>query len=399
VRKSVEMPAVLDGTDAAEAAGLVYASSDTTGLTRQRRGRGFVYRDAAGKSVVDPTVLERIGRLVIPPAWRDVWICANPAGHIQAVGFDERGRKQYRYHEQFRAMRDEAKFEHVIRFAEALPRLRRRVATDMSSRGLGREKVLATIVQLLETTLIRIGNTAYAQENGSYGLTTLLARHATLAGSELRLHFKGKSGRIWRLSVSDRRIAKVVKPCQELPGQHLFQYLDEAGERQAVTSADVNAYLRDAARADVTTKDFRTWAGTVVAAKVLAARSSDASPSKSAVAKAIAEAADRLGNTVAVCRKCYVHPDVLAAYMSGELALPKARRNPAFDPVEAGVLALLRSRASANGADVADAERRRPWLSTRSERPQRSPPPPAREAVAPRSSTRRHRGQHRSASS
>jgi DNA topoisomerase-1 len=351
---------VLDARAAASGAdGVVYVSTDAPGLTRQRRGRGFLYRDAARTQVVDRSVLERIRRLVIPPAWRDVWICPNPVGHVQATGFDERGRKQYRYHEQFRAMRDEAKFEHVIRFAEALPRLRRRVAADMTSRGLGQAKVLATIVQLLETTMIRIGNTAYARENGSYGLTTLLPRHATLAGSELRLHFKGKSGRTWRLSVNDRRIAGVVKSCQELPGQHLFQYLDEAGERQAVTSADVNAYLKDAARADITTKDFRTWAGTVLAAVVLAERCTAGPPTKSALAAAIAEAAGRLGNTVAVCRRCYIHPDVIAAYMSGELALPNEPRNPALDPAEAGVLALLRKRASRRSA----AHRARPTKS------------------------------------
>jgi DNA topoisomerase-1 len=294
--------------------------------------------------VRDRTVLDRIDRLVIPPAWRDVWICADPAGHIQAVGYDERGRKQYHYHEGFRAMRDEAKYEHLVRFAEALPRLRRRVAADMAAAGLRRSKVLATVVRLLEATMIRVGNRAYEQQNHSYGLTTLLARHATLEGSELRLHFRGKSGKQWRLSVRDRRIARIVRSCQELPGQHLFQYLDPAGEPQAVTSDDVNAYLKDAAGADITAKDFRTWGGTVQAATALAERSAAGEPpNKRAVTATIREVAKRLGNTLAVCRKCYVHPDIVAAYLSGELALPPVRHSPDLDAAEASVLAFLRA--------------------------------------------------------
>jgi DNA topoisomerase-1 len=348
VPKSDEVAVPLELKAAAKAARLVYASTDAPGVTRHRRGRGFVYRHAGGAVVRDRALLERVHRLVIPPAWRNVWICADPAGHIQAVGYDERGRKQYRYHERFRTMREEAKYEHLVRFAEALPRLRRRVASDMAATGLRQPKVLATLVRLLEATMIRVGNRAYERKNHSYGLTTLLARHATLEGSELRLHFKGKSGKTWRLSVHDRRVARIVRSCQELPGQHLFQYLDHAGEPQAITSDDVNAYLKDAAGTDITAKDFRTWGGTVHAAVGLAARSAAGEPpSKRAVTATIKEVARRLGNTLAVCRKCYVHPDIVTAYLSGELALAPVRHSPDLDADEAAVLAFLRNRASA----------------------------------------------------
>jgi len=345
VRKSVASPVSLDPERAAQAAGLVYAATDAPGIRRLRRGRGFVYLDAKGRQISDVKVLDRIHHLVIQPAWRDVWICADPAGHIQATGLDERGRRQYRYHDAFRAERDQAKFEHLIAFAEALPRLRRRIDADMRTQGLGRDKVLATIVLLLERTLCRVGNTAYARENHSYGLTTLLARHARLDGSELQLAFKGKSGRIWRLSLQDRRIARVIRSCQDLPGQHLFQYLDDDGTPRSVTSSDVNAYIKDAAGADISTKDFRTWAGTVQAALALASRAATgAAPSKRAVAAAIAEVAGRLGNTPAVCRRCYVHPDVVTAFLAGELALPGGPHSPELDPAEAAVLAFLRRR-------------------------------------------------------
>jgi len=334
--------------EAAKAAGLVYASTDAPGLRRRRRGGGFVYVDLDGHRVSDRHVLERIYRLVIPPAWRDVWICADPQGHIQAVGVDDRGRRQYRYHDDFRAVRDAAKFEHLIAFAEALPRLRRRVAADMAKPGLRRDKVLATVVLLLETTLIRVGNPEYARKNRSYGLTTLNARHATLAGSEVRFHFTGKSGKQWRLGVRDRRVARIVRSCQELPGQALFKYLDERGDPQAVTSADVNAYLKQATGADVTAKDFRTWRGTVMAAHALAERAATGEgPSKRGVSAVIKEVAARLGNTAAICRKCYVHPDIIEAYLAGELFLPKGPHSPELDADEAAVLAFLRHRAAA----------------------------------------------------
>jgi DNA topoisomerase I len=350
VRKSQKSKHNIAPKEAALAAGLTYAETDAPGFSRRRRGRGFVYLDTEGRPLTDLADLERIHRLVIPPAWREVWTCADPAGHIQAIGFDERGRRQYRYHDRFRTERDEAKFEHLIAFAEALPRLRRQIEADMAKPCLGRAKVLATIVLLLERTLCRVGNTAYARQNHSYGLTTLLARHATLDGAELRLNFKGKSGRSWELSLRDRRIARVIRSCQELPGQALFQYLDDDGERQSVTSADVNAYLKEAAGADISTKDFRTWAGTVHAALALASRAAEgAPPSKRAVAAAIAEVAGRLGNTPAVCRKCYVHPAVVEAYLAGELALRRAPHSPALDPAEAAVLAFLRRGIARHG--------------------------------------------------
>jgi DNA topoisomerase-1 len=340
--------------DAASAAGLRYVSDEGPGLSRRRSGTGFSYRDAKGAVVRDKAVLARIRKLAIPPAWTGVWICPRANGHIQATGRDARGRKQYRYHPDWRLARDATKYEHIMEFAHGLPRLRARVTADMARRGLGREKVLATVTHLLDTTLIRVGNEDYAQSNQSYGLTTLRNRHVTVEGGELRFDFKGKSGKMWKLRLRDRRVAKVVRACQELPGQELFQYIDEDGTRQTIDSADVNAYLREASGRDITAKDFRTWAGTVLAAMALSEfeKFDSSTAAKRNVKAAIERTASRLGNTPTICRKCYVHPEILDGYMQGALLVQVKREVEAelredleeLRPEEAAVLAFLRQR-------------------------------------------------------
>jgi DNA topoisomerase-1 len=342
---------IVEPKEAARAAGLRYVSDARPGITREPKGDGFVYRDAGGQLVKDEAVLERIRSLAIPPAYADVWICPHANGHIQATGRDARGRKQYRYHPRWRETRDATKYEHMAEFAEALPAIRARVAADLRRKGLPREKVLATIVRLLETTLIRVGNDDYAKENGSFGLTTLRNRHVAVKGETMRFAFKGKSGKTWKLGVQDRRVAKVVRECQDLPGQELFAYVDEDGTPHDVTSGDVNDYLREITGRDITAKDFRTWAGTVMAA--LALREFEAVDSQAAAKRniraAIETVAARLGNTPTVCRKCYVHPDLLDGYMAGQLALEMAERAEEelreemedLRPEEAAVLALL----------------------------------------------------------
>ena len=260
---------VVDPRDAAESAGLTYVSDEEPGIRRKKAGTGFTYIRPGGGKVEDEATLNRIRKLAVPPAYTDVWICAKANGHIQATGRDAKGRKQYRYHPDFRAIRESTKYEHMLEFAKSLPAIRETIAEHMALRGLPREKVLATVVDLLEKTLIRVGNDDYAKQNKSYGLTTLQNQHVAVNGSELRFQFKGKSGKVWRLKVKDRRIAKIVRACQDLPGQELFQYIDEDGERRDVTSSDVNAYLREITGRDVTAKDFRTWQGTVLAAIAL----------------------------------------------------------------------------------------------------------------------------------
>jgi DNA topoisomerase-1 len=345
-----EPQAIIESRDAAQTAGLVYVSTDGPGLSRRRAGKGFSYRLQDGRRVGDPAVLKRIRALAIPPAWTHVWICADPDGHIQAVGQDQCGRRQYRYHARFREARDGVKFEHLIGFAQALPGLRRQVAADMAAPGLGRAKVLATVAHLLETTMIRVGNPAYAKDNKSYGLTTLLDRHVEVEGGELRFQFKGKGGKTWRLGVRDRRIARIVRSCQDLPGQHLFQYVDEAGDLQAVTSADVNSYLKEVSGAEITAKDFRTWTGTVLAAMALSQfePADSAARAKRNVTAAITQVSARLGNTPAICRKCYVHPEIVSAYLDGALSL-KVRQGidaQLLRADEAAVLSFLRARAA-----------------------------------------------------
>jgi DNA topoisomerase I len=349
-----DIAAAPDARESAESAGLVYVSDEQRGITREAVADGFRYRKANGELLRDEATLERIRKLAIPPAWTDVWICPKANGHLQATGRDARGRKQYRYHPQFRELRESTKFGHMMEFARALPAIRERIAEHMALRGLPREKVLATVVHLLETTLIRVGNEDYARANKSYGLTTLRNPHVKIEGAQLRFQFKGKSGKTWKLQVKDRRIARIVRSCQELPGQELFQYLDEQGEVRRVTSADVNAYLREISGQDITAKDFRTWAGTVLAAMAL--REFEAFDTQAAhkknVRDAIERVAARLGNTPTICRKCYVHPEVLQAYAEGGLLLEVKERVEeelradlaALKPEEAAVLALLEAR-------------------------------------------------------
>jgi DNA topoisomerase-1 len=348
-----ECPQVGDPRDAADAAGLRYVSDEAPGIRRRRQGRGFAYLRPGGEILSDPRVLAHIRSLAIPPAWTDVWICPYADGHIQATGRDARGRKQYRYHALFREARESTKYDHLIAFARALPAIRSKVREHMGLRGLPREKVLATAVHLLETTLIRIGNGDYARQNNSYGLTTLKGRHVVIDGSEIRFRFTGKGGKQWLLKVRDRRVAKVMRACQELPGQELLQYLDETGKPQALSSGDVNAYLKEITGRDVTAKDFRTWAGTLLAALALdeLGRSDSATQAKRNLRAAMERVAARLGNTATICRKCYVHPVVLTSYLEDGLDLriksrPESSAAPAggLAPEEAAVLALLEER-------------------------------------------------------
>jgi DNA topoisomerase I len=345
---------VVDPRDAAESAGLTYVSDEEPGIRRQKAGTGFTYIRPGGGKVEDEATLNRIRKLAVPPAYTDVWICAKANGHIQATGRDAKGRKQYRYHPDFRAIRESTKYEHMLEFAKSLPAIREKIAEHMALRGLPREKVLATVVNLLETTLIRVGNDDYAKQNKSYGLTTLKNQHVAVNGSELRFQFKGKSGKVWRLKVKDRRIAKIVRACQDLPGQELFGYVDETGEHHDVTSTDVNAYLREITGRDLTAKDFRTWQGTVLAAVAL--QEFESFDTKAALKKnvkaAIERVASRLGNTPTICRKCYVHPEVLTAYAEGQLLFQikgeveaELRENlPDLRPEEAAVLTFLEAR-------------------------------------------------------
>ena len=339
----------------AEEAGLQYVSDDRPGYTRRAQGKHFDYFDTDGKSIRDDQRRLRIKRLAIPPAWTDVWICPSPNGHIQATGRDARGRKQYRYHERWREVRDENKFDRLAHFAKALPNIRRRVAQDLKLPSLPRRKVLATIVRLLERTFIRIGNEEYARENKSFGLTTLKNRHVTVKGAQVRFRFRGKGGRQHDMDVADRRVAKVIAKCQDLPGQDLFQYLDEDGKVQDVTSQEVNDYLRQIAGEDFTAKDFRTWGGTVLAAIALSKQEEfeTKKQAKSNIKTAICAVAELLGNTPAICRKCYVHPVIVEAYLNRKriAGLNDATQRPKqFDlrGAERAVLKFLRARGAAD---------------------------------------------------
>jgi DNA topoisomerase-1 len=308
-----------DSLEAAEEAGLRYVSDDQPGFLRQSKGHEFEYLDTKGKPIRDEQRLLRIKRLAIPPAWRDIWICPSPNGHIQATGRDARKRKQYLYHERWREIRDENKYDRMIVFGKALPKIRKRAQKDLGLSGLPRAKVLATVVQLLERSLIRIGNEEYARENKSFGLTTMQDRHVDVKGSKLRFRFRGKSGRQHEVDVTDRRIARIVLKLQDLPGQSLFQYLDDEDNVCEITSQDVNDYLRKITGEDFTAKDFRTWAGTVLAALAVgtAGISKTKKQAKANIKHAISAVADVLGNTPAVCRRCYIHPAVLEAYLNG----------------------------------------------------------------------------------
>lgn len=347
--------AIVDVKDAAEYAGLTYLSDEKAGISRKRSGKGFSYRTAQGAKP-DARTLKRIRLLAIPPAWTDVWICPKAEGHIQATGRDARGRKQYRYHARFREVRESTKYHRMLAFAASLPVIRTKVQEHLALRRLPREKVLATVVHLLEATLIRVGSDEYARSNKSYGLTTLENRHVEIDGTTLRFNFKGKSGKVWRLSVRDRRIAKVIRACQDLPGQELFQYVDEGGDVCDVTSADVNGYLREVSGEDITAKDFRTWHGTVLAAMALQEfeKFDSQAAAKQNVRDAIQRVASRLGNTPTICRKCYIHPEIFASYAEGSLLLEVKEQVEAelrddlahLKPEEAAVLTLLQSRLS-----------------------------------------------------
>jgi DNA topoisomerase-1 len=310
-----------DPEKVAEEAGLRYVSDEKPGYTRKRKGEDFEFFDIEGKRIRDETRLLRIRRLAIPPAYTDVWICPSANGHIQATGRDARGRKQYRYHERWREVRDENKYERMVVFGKALPKIRRRVNRDLKRRGLPREKVLATVVQLLERTFIRIGNEEYAKENKSFGLTTMRNRHIDVTATKLKFSFRGKSGVQHEVDVTDRRLAKIIRQLQELPGQDVFQYVDETGEVRQIDSQDVNDYLREITGEDFTAKDFRTWAGTVLAAMALHAQEAfeNKTQAKKNIKDAVSAVAKILGNTPTVCRKCYVHPAVLETYLDGAM--------------------------------------------------------------------------------
>ena len=340
----------IDGPASAEAAGLVYTSDNQSGIRRIRKGKTFQYLDARGRRVGAADVA-RIRALAIPPAWTDVWICAQARGHLQATGRDARGRKQYRYHTKWRAARDETKYGRLTAFGRALPAIRRRLDADLRRAGLPREKVLAAVVKLLEKTFIRVGNDEYARANHSFGLTTMRDGHVRVSGSKVRFIFKGKSGVEHELELDDRRLARIVKQCRDLSGQELFQYRDGSGEVVDIGSADVNAYLKEITGQDFTSKDFRTWAGTVLAASLLgkAELASSENRAKKNIVGAIEQVAKQLGNTRAVCRKCYVHPAVLDAYLDGTIANSSraARSTGGLTSAEAAVLHLLQRRAHA----------------------------------------------------
>lgn len=337
----------------ARAAGLRYVSDDAPGISRRKNGKGFLYRNTEGETIRDEKILARIKALAIPPAWQDVWICPFANGHIQATGLDERGRKQYRYHDKWRAVRDQHKYEKMMAFGRALPKIRRRVARDLKQRGLSRTKVLAAIVQLLEKTMIRVGNERYAKENKSFGLTTMRNRHAKIKGKTVHFDFKGKSGVHHEIDLQDEKLARVISRLQDLPGQELFQYEDENGEIISAGSGDVNEYLHEIAGEEFTAKDFRTWNGTVLAALALQEFEKFASQAqaKKNVVAAIERVAERLGNTPSVCRKCYVHPAVVDSYLDGSLlgvlqqkTAQELKNLRDLRTEEAAVLAFLQSR-------------------------------------------------------
>lgn len=331
--------------------GLHYVCDRQPGILRLRRGRGFSYRNGRGERITDADTLARIRGLAIPPAWTEVWICGDPRGHLQATGRDAKGRKQYRYHPRWSEARNVTKFDRLVEFAAALPALRARVEADLARTGLPREKVVATVVRLLRTTAIRIGNTEYARANDSFGLTTLRDRHVAVNGAEIGFRFRGKSGKQFEVSWHDRRLARIVRHCQDLPGQELFQYVDSDGAQCVLSSSDVNDYLRDAMGEDFSAKDFRTWAGTVAAATSLR-ELHNAHPRrmKANLVDAVKAVACQLVNTPAVCRRHYIHPALIEAYESGdlftELREPKSRRKASrcLDPEEQAVLAFLRKR-------------------------------------------------------
>ncbi len=349
---------IKDPIEAAKAAGLRYVSDEMPGFRRKRSGKGFTYIDTNGQMIRDPAVLQRIQALAIPPAWEEVWICPSPNGHIQATARDAKGRKQYRYHANWRDVRDETKFGRMIEFAKVLPKIRKRVNEDLKLSNMPREKILATVVRLLETTFIRVGNEAYARTNRSFGLTTLRTRHVDVSGSTLKFQFRGKSGKYHSITLNDPKVAKVIKHCQDLPGQELFQYLDETGNTQTIDSTDVNQYLREICGQDFTAKDFRTWAGTVLAACALKEfeECDGETQAKKNLVSAIQTVAKQLGNTPAVCRKCYVHPAIMEAYLEDrnlenlhlKQTLSRNKESVNLRPEERAVMNFLQQRLNPN---------------------------------------------------
>ena len=331
---SADTGELADPAASARAAGLRYVSDQSPGIRRKRVGKGFTYRDRDGSTIREAGIIRRIRSLVIPPAWTDVWICHDPRGHLQATGRDARGRKQYRYHPRWREVRDAVKYDRMLAFAEALPKVREHTDRDLERPGLPKQKVLATVVRLLEETRIRIGNDEYRKENGSYGLTTLRNRHANVIGAEVRFSFRGKSGKQHNVEFHDRRMARIIKRFLEIPGQELFKYVDDDGEVNAIDSAEVNEYLRQITGEDFTAKDFRTWAGTILAARFLreTAGATNSRAAKKQLVRAIARVADELGNTPAVAKKGYIHPAVIAAYLSGGLKPISEKDHP--DPYD-----------------------------------------------------------------
>jgi DNA topoisomerase I len=343
----------------ARRARLRYTSDLEPGIQRIRNGKSFSFKFPNGKKIRSKKILERIKKLVIPPAWTDVWISQDPNGHLQATGRDARGRKQYRYHAKWSMVRDENKFSRIISFGKKIPQIRETIQDHLGLSGLPREKILATVVQLLEKTLIRVGNVEYAKENNSYGLTTMKNKHVKVSGSAMEFQFRGKGGKEFNVGIEDPRLARIIKKCQELPGQKLFQYVENE-ERKAITSTDVNDYLKEIAGEEFSAKDFRTWAGTVFAALALQefeTFDSDVQAKKNVV-EAIRNVSKRLGNTPAICRKCYIHPGVMDAYLDGEMAVILKKRTEKelvnnlteLSPEEAAVLAFLEKRLQQSAA-------------------------------------------------
>jgi DNA topoisomerase I len=332
--------------ESAERAGLRYVTDAWRGIRRKLVGERFVYEGSDGKRITNERTLERIRMLAIPPAWTDVWICPSANGHLQVTARDAKGRKQYRYHPRYREIRDETKFDRMIDFSRMLPSVRSTVEGHLRLRGLPREKALATVVWLLERTLIRVGNLEYARDNESYGLTTLEGRHAAVRGAKVRFLFKGKSGKEHAVSVEDRRLARIVQRCQTLPGEQLFHYIDDDGERRDVDSGDVNEYLREIAGPGVTAKDFRTWAGTMQAAAALReiGPAETERDRKANIVRAVDQVAERLGNTRAVCRNYYIHPAILGEYMQGRVvpAVKRRRRAQTENRLRDDEIAVLR---------------------------------------------------------
>lgn len=320
-KKIEEEPITLDPKELAEEAGLIYVNDEKRGFTRSLKGEHFQFFDTKGNLIEDPKEIKRIRALAIPPAYKDVWICPKPNGHIQATGRDAKGRKQYRYHAKWREVSDETKYNKMIAFGQALPNIRKKINQDLAEKGLSKAKILATIVHLLEVTLIRVGNEEYVKENKSFGLTTFRNRHVDVNGTKITFKFRGKSGQSHTISINDKRVAKIVKNCKDLPGQELFEYLDENGNPTTISSTDVNEYLKNITNEPFTAKDFRTWAGTVLAVFALQEFQQFDSEvqAKKNIVQAIEKVAKKLGNTPSVCRKSYVHPEVFNAYLDGTL--------------------------------------------------------------------------------